>query len=101
MTELRPITHRGRPWPGPAPVAPAALAAARGVLARVLIGLDGSAGPAGIVIPPADHRAAFWVQLGAGEAGPAAAPTGRVTYRLAADAGLILEGLHRPVDFRV
>lgn len=101
MTELRAITHRGRPWPGPAPVDPAALAAARGALLRALVGLDGSAGPAGVVVPPADHRAAFWVQLGAGEAGPASAPTGRTTYRLAADAGIILEGLHRPVDLRV
>ncbi len=101
MTELRAIMPRGRPWPGPVPIDPAALAAARSVLLRALAGVDGRAGPPGIVVPPADHRAAFWVQLGAGEAGPAAAPTGRATYRLAADAGIILEGLHRPVDLRV
>jgi hypothetical protein len=101
MAELRAIAPRGRPWPAPAPVDPAALAAARGALLRALAGLDGRPGSIGIVVPPTDHRAAFSVQLGAGEAGPVAAAPGTAAYRLAAGAGIVLEGLHRPVDLLV
>lgn len=100
MQDLRAITGGGRPWAGPPPIEPAAGAAARRVLLRALAELDGP-GAGGIMVPPEDRRAAFAVQLDLAAPEPPAAARGRAVYRLAAAAGIFLEGLHRPVDLRV
>lgn len=101
MVELRAIESFGRPRQRPAPVHWADQAAARAALVRTLVKLGDHAGPPAIVIPPADHRSAFWVQLGVSRPSPPAAQIGRTAYQLAAGAGIAFEGLHRPVDLLV